>query len=108
MHGYGTTAHIQRVLGTAFLETLGIAPAIGRDFRPDEHSPAQPAVLINDRLWPRRFNADRSFFADPQQTGDADIDLIDQCQIPVPLGVLDFIDAYGVHLAEHSMLQTPR
>ena len=41
-----------------FLETWGIAPAIGRDFRPEEHSPAQPTVLISDRLWQRRFNAD--------------------------------------------------
>jgi putative ABC transport system permease protein len=41
-----------------FLETWGIAPAIGRDFRPEEHSSAQPAVLISDRLWRRRFNAD--------------------------------------------------
>src|SRR5262249_7147739 len=41
-----------------FLETWRIAPAIGRDFRPEEHSPAQPAVLISDRLWRRRFNAD--------------------------------------------------
>jgi putative ABC transport system permease protein len=41
-----------------FLETWGIAPAIGRDFRPEEHSPAQPTVLISDRLGRRRFNAD--------------------------------------------------
>jgi predicted permease len=45
-------------LAPRFLETLGIAPAIGRDFRPEEHSPAQPTVLISDRLWRRRFNAD--------------------------------------------------
>jgi putative ABC transport system permease protein len=41
-----------------FLETWGIAPAIGRDFRPEEHSPEQPSVLISDGLWRRRFNAD--------------------------------------------------
>ncbi len=41
-----------------FLETWGIAPAIGRDFRPEEYSPAQPTVLISDRLWRRRFNVD--------------------------------------------------
>jgi putative ABC transport system permease protein len=41
-----------------FLETLGIAPAIGRDFRPEENVPAQPAVLISDRLWRQRFGAD--------------------------------------------------
>jgi len=41
-----------------FLKTLGTAPAIGRDFRPEEHLPAQPTVLISDQLWRRRFNAD--------------------------------------------------
>ncbi|HKA01153.1 MAG TPA: ABC transporter permease, partial [Candidatus Solibacter sp.] len=43
-----------------FLETWGIAPAIGRDFLPAEHSPAQPTVLISDGLWRRRFNADQN------------------------------------------------
>jgi len=33
---------------------------------------------------------DRSLFADPKQTVDAEIDLIDQCQILVPFGVLDY------------------
>jgi hypothetical protein len=41
-------------------------------------------------------------FADPKQTGDAEIDLIDQCQILVAFGVLDFIDADGVDLAERT------
>jgi hypothetical protein len=42
----------------------------------------------------------RSLFADPKQTGDVEIDLINQCQILVPFGVLDLIDADGVDLAE--------
>jgi hypothetical protein len=50
---------------------------------------------------------DRSLFADPKQTGDAQIDLINQCQILVPFGVLDFIDADGVDLAERPVLETP-
>src|ERR1700736_1540324 len=50
---------------------------------------------------------DRSLFADPKQTGDAEIDLINQCQILVPFGVLDFIDADGVNLAERPVFQTP-
>ena len=51
---------------------------------------------------------DRSLLADPKQTGDAEIDLIDQRQILVPFGVLDFIDADGVDLTERAVLQTPR
>ena len=41
------------------------------------------------------------------QTGDAQIDRIDQCQIVVPPGVLDFIDADGFDLAERPVFQTP-
>jgi putative ABC transport system permease protein len=44
-----------------FLEVWGIAPALGRDFRPDEeHFGGPNAVLISERLWRRRFNADPS------------------------------------------------
>ena len=42
---------------------------------------------------------------DPKQAGDAEIDLIDQRQVLVPFGVLDFVDADGVDLAEHPVLQ---
>ncbi len=42
-----------------FLETMGVAPAIGRDFSPaEEHFGGPAAVLISDRLWRRRFNSD--------------------------------------------------
>jgi hypothetical protein len=36
---------------------------------------------------------DGSFLAHPEQAGDADIDLVDQRQVLVAFGVLDFIDA---------------
>jgi predicted permease len=39
-----------------FLEVCGIAPALGRDFTPDEERFNGPgAVLISDRFWRRRF-----------------------------------------------------
>lgn len=42
-----------------FLEVWGIAPQLGRDFRPDEeHFGGPSAILISDRFWRRRFNAD--------------------------------------------------
>jgi putative ABC transport system permease protein len=35
---------------------LGVAPALGRTFRPDEFRPGAPgAVVLSDRLWKRRF-----------------------------------------------------
>ena len=42
-----------------FLQVLGISPAIGRDFTPEEERFGGPnAVLISDRFWRRRFDAD--------------------------------------------------
>ena len=42
-----------------FFQVWGIAPAIGRDFTPmEEHFGGPAAVLISDRLWRRRFNAE--------------------------------------------------
>ena len=43
--------------------------------------------------------------AHPKQAGDAEIDLINQGQVLVAFGVLDLIDADGVDLAEHPVLQ---
>lgn len=44
-----------------FLQVWGIAPALGRDFSPDEERFGGPhSVLISDRYWRRRFGADPS------------------------------------------------
>lgn len=43
------------------LPMLGVRPALGRDFRPDEFRPGAPgAVLLTDRLWKRRFGRNPS------------------------------------------------
>jgi predicted permease len=42
-----------------FLEVWGVAPALGRDFTPQEmHYGGPEAVIVSDRLWRRRFGAD--------------------------------------------------
>ena len=44
-----------------FFEALGTSPMLGRTFRPDEeHFGGSNAVLISDRFWRRRFQADPS------------------------------------------------
>ena len=44
-----------------FFQVLGISPALGRTFRSEEDRPGgQPAVLISDSLWKRRFGSDPS------------------------------------------------
>ncbi len=47
-----------RVTST-FLATLGVAPALGRDFEPaEDHPDRRYVVILSDRLWRRRFGAD--------------------------------------------------
>ena len=41
-----------------FLRLLGVRPALGRDFTPQEDAPGVGVVLISDRLWRKRFGAD--------------------------------------------------
>jgi len=42
----------------SLFETLGVSPAIGRGFRPEEDRPGgSPVVVISDSLWKRRFHA---------------------------------------------------
>jgi len=50
---------------------------------------------------------DGSLFAYPKKAGNAQINLVDQGELFVPFGVLDFIDANGVDLAERPVFQTP-
>jgi putative ABC transport system permease protein len=41
--------------------TLGVVPALGRDFVPDDdRSGAEPVVLLSDDLWRARYNSDRA------------------------------------------------
>lgn len=53
----------QRLLYTgvsaSFFDTLGVAPRLGRVFRPDDDVPhAAPVVVLNHGTWVRRFGAD--------------------------------------------------
>ena len=55
-----TTGQAERVNGlmvsAAFFTTLGIPPALGRDFlREDDHVGAAPVVLLSDAFWHRHF-----------------------------------------------------
>src|SRR6202011_1617244 len=48
----------QALVAPRFFQVLGVAPALGRDFSPqEEHFGGPDAVIISDRFWRRRFNA---------------------------------------------------
>jgi putative ABC transport system permease protein len=50
-----------RQVSSEMLSVLGVTPAIGRDFRPDEdREGANRVAIISDSLWKRRFNGDPS------------------------------------------------
>jgi hypothetical protein len=49
----------------------------------------------------------RSFFPHPEQAGDAGVDLIDQGEIVVALGKLEFVDPDGRDRGQGAMLQAP-
>jgi hypothetical protein len=69
-------------------------------------------MLIADSNAILRVDAESPIFTSWVDSGsgraaNADVDLIDQRQMLVPFGVLDFIDADGVDLAERPVLETP-
>ncbi|HET6170169.1 MAG TPA: ABC transporter permease, partial [Terracidiphilus sp.] len=57
--GSGAAEHLIGMrVSSAYLATLGVRPALGRDFTPAEDEPnAPPEVLISDRLWRERLGA---------------------------------------------------
>src|SRR5438477_5496118 len=69
----------------------------------DEDNPGSDLVADHGEKSLKRF--DCSFPADPEQASDAEIDLINQRQILVPFGVLNFVHADGIDLAENTVLQ---
>src|SRR5499426_3651339 len=55
----------QRV-SAGYFRALGVAPAVGRDFRDDDDQANGPTVvLLSDALWRRRFAADRTVVGRP-------------------------------------------
>jgi putative ABC transport system permease protein len=57
-------------VSSTYFHTLGVQPALGRDFRVDEDVPgAQRVVIISYALWQRRFGGDSSSIGKPISIG---------------------------------------
>src|SRR5215469_16332789 len=60
-----------------FLQVWGVAPELGRDFSPqEEHFGGPLAVLISDRFWRRRFNADPNVVGKALRIGRGSVPII--------------------------------
>ena len=59
LSGEGDPEQIKLGLVTAnFLKVLGVAPALGRDFRPEEEGSEARVLILTHGLWQRRFGGD--------------------------------------------------
>ncbi len=65
------------LVASRFLQVWGISPALGRDFAPEEqHFGGPNAVMISDRLWRARFNADPSAIGKTLRFGSSSYSII--------------------------------
>jgi putative ABC transport system permease protein len=65
--GSGDPARLEGLKASVgFFSSLGVAPALGRNFTPEEDQPGhQYEVILSDRLWHKRFGADTSMIGRP-------------------------------------------
>jgi putative ABC transport system permease protein len=68
--GAGDPEEVPTQLVTAeVFPILGVRPAIGRGFTPEEIRPGSRVVMISDRLWKRRFSGDPGILERPIVSG---------------------------------------
>ncbi|MGA9769123.1 MAG: ABC transporter permease [Blastocatellia bacterium] len=66
-----------RIMSTNFFSVLGVAPAMGRDFLPEENEPgAIPVVIMSHALWQRRYGADPDLIGKTINVNDKDFTII--------------------------------
>src|SRR6185503_11595274 len=66
-----------RILSANFFSVLGVAPARGRDFLPEENEPgASPVLIVSHALWQRRFGADPNLVGKTINVNDKDFTII--------------------------------
>src|SRR5262245_39649763 len=64
--GGGDPEEVQvQSISAELFQIVGVSPAIGRGFTADENQPNARVVVISDRLWRRRFNADPAILQRP-------------------------------------------
>ncbi|HSB12527.1 MAG TPA: ABC transporter permease [Blastocatellia bacterium] len=76
--GSGTPERVQgRVVSASFFSTLGVSPAMGRDFVAEDDRPgAAPTVIIGNALWQRNFGRDSEIVGKPLKVNGKDHTII--------------------------------
>jgi putative ABC transport system permease protein len=60
-----------------YFAMLGVRPALGEDFRPEQDRPETwPVLMLSDRLWRRRFDADPSVIGRTVRMNDRDYRIV--------------------------------
>jgi predicted permease len=60
------------VVSANFFDVLGVAPLLGRDFRPDEEKPGNRAVMLSYSLWQSAFGSAQDITSRTIRLGDHD------------------------------------
>jgi len=73
-----TAERLTGVAGTAdFLPILGVAPAYGRLFKPEEFEPgADNVIVLTDRFWTRRFGSDPNIVGQKIQLDGKTVEIV--------------------------------
>lgn len=88
-----------RNVSASFFSTLGVQPALGRDFSStDDSLSAEPVVIISDSLWQRQFSSDPGLIGRSITLNNrsyivvgilpADFQFVSRCDLFVPIGPL--------------------
>ncbi len=87
-----------------FLPTLGMQPALGRWFTPEEDRPGSAVVLISHALWRRRFGEDPQIVGRTIHVDREPVTVIGvmppQIAAPMVFGVVDFWRPIGLTAAQ--------
>ena len=64
-------------VSASYFSMLGVAPALGRDFRPeDDNAESWRVLILSDRLWRQRFNADPAVVGRGVRMNDRDYRIV--------------------------------
>ena len=103
----GDPVRVPVLLSThGLLDLLGMAPAMGRNFTPEEDRPGQPPVaLISDRVWERQFQRAPDVVGRTIRLNDVDFTIVGVVSAAADFGAMQILRgaAYGRGFADRDL-----